>query len=285
MQPTCLTLHPRVGCLMVFCSHSVLPAAPPGTYSGLREVAQSKPAAAARPQCPRDGCLPSLGSLHLSWACTFPFSEPCWSTLHHVQLRTQGVMPPRRCCGCSPAGGLPAPQFRASQSSPLYFLWEHPICRLQAFEYPADLFLDDEDEGAFSTASMFGEDDTEVEDDAEYEDDRSALFVPETEDQDVDSSLAAAILGAMTPRELAALDSKEEPAQVSSFVHKQPLDAACFHAALSLPLLVRSCRAPCGLASSPVTTTHELAALHAAGLPAQVCSWHASLVLMHSAIA
>ena len=91
-----------------------------------------------------------------------------------------------------------------------------PICCLQAFEYPADLFLDDEDEGAFSTASIFGEDDAEVEDDAEYEDDRSALFVPETEDQDVDSSLAAAILGAMTPRELAALDSKEEPAQVSS---------------------------------------------------------------------
>ena len=99
--------------------------------------------------------------------------------------------------------------------SSLQLLCEHPICCLQVFEYPADLLVGDEDEDAFSTASIFGEDDSEIEDDAEYEDDRSMLFVPDAEGQDVDSSLAAAILGAMTPRELATLDNQEEPAQVS----------------------------------------------------------------------
>ena len=95
-------------------------------------------------------------------------------------------------------------------------LCERPICCLQVFEYPADLFVGDEDEDAFSTASIFGEDDTEVEDDADFENDRSTLFVPDAEDQAaVDSSLAAAILGALTPRELATLNSQEEPAQVS----------------------------------------------------------------------
>ena len=61
------------------------------------------------------------------------------------------------------------------------------------------MFVDDQDEDSFSTASIFGEDASDVEDDAEFEDDGSMLYVPDAEDQDVDSSLAAAILGAMTP--------------------------------------------------------------------------------------
>eukprot|EP00891_Asterochloris_glomerata_P006260 jgi/Astpho2/6260/Aster-03661 len=88
----------------------------------------------------------------------------------------------------------------------------------KVFEYPADLFVGDEDEDAFSTASIFGEDDTEIEDDADFENDRSTLFVPDAEDQAaVDSSLAAAILGALTPHELATLNSQEEPAQEQIF--------------------------------------------------------------------
>ncbi len=156
------------------------------------------------PQCLRDGCLPSCGQL----APLLGLQLSCLQNVPSGAAET-----PRGCCLLYTVLLL---THRWAACNLIATLCERPICCLQVFEYPADLFVGDEDEDAFSTASIFGEDDTEVEDDADFEDDRSTLFVPDAEDQAaVDSSLAAAILGALTPRELATLDSQEEPAQVS----------------------------------------------------------------------